>query len=71
MINGSYTHQSGSELDQLIVNKGFSFLNEVQDGNKHTIIMMVNGSESVNNTTITCDFGGVISENATLQVISG
>ena len=41
-------------------------------GNVHTITMMVNASQAVDNTIITCEFGdGVVSENATLLVISG
>ena len=75
LINGSYTHPYGSELDQRFVDKRFWFPSPVQDethGNKHTIIMMVNTSQGVNNTKIACQFGdGVISDNATLLVISG
>ena len=41
-------------------------------GNKHTIIMMVNASEAVNNSRISCKFGdGVHSDITTLLVISG
>ena len=75
LINGSYTHPFGRELNQLFVDKGFWFPSPVQDethGNKHTITMMVNASQAVDNTIITCEFGdGVVSENATLLVISG
>ena len=75
LINGSYTHPLGSELNQQFVDKGFWFPSPVQDethGNLHTLIMMVNASRAVDNTTVTCEIDvGVLSENATLLVISG
>ena len=75
LINGSYTHSYGSELNQQFVDKGFSFPSPVHDGthgNIHTIIMIISASLVVDNTIITCEFGaGVVSENAILQVISG
>ena len=75
LINGSYTHPYGSEVDRLFIDKEFWFPSPVKNeahGNIHTTLMIVNASQAVNSTTITCEFGdGVISENATLLVISG
>ena len=73
LINGDYTHPYSDEPEERFVNMGFMFPSDQPPvGNLHTITLMVNASEAVNNTTIRCEFDlGVSSDPATLLVIPG
>ena len=76
-INGHYTHPYGNQPSDVFVKLGFIFPPDRSQGNKHTMTLMVNASEAVNNMTIACEFElnphseYNLSETATLLVISG
>ncbi len=71
-INGSYTHPYNNIPAEMFVNLGFMFPPDQIHGDLHTITLMVNASEAVNNTEICCEFGlGISCEPATLLIIPG
>lgn len=71
IVNDSFTFRR----DQLI-EKGFRFLEDRWNGDELTMMLTVNASEAVNNTSISCEFDpngdgdSVPSARATLLVIS-
>jgi hypothetical protein len=75
IVNGSYTI-SGPARQQLM-RKGFRFHENHSNGDKLTMMLIVNASEAVNDTRVSCEFepngdgDSVPSATATLLVISG
>ena len=71
-INGEYTHPYSDEPEERFVDMGFTFPPDQTHGSLHTITLMVNASEAVNNTIIRCEFDlGISCDPATLLVIPG
>ena len=76
-INDSYAHPYNSnEPDEMFVNMGFMFPPDQTYQNQHTLTLMVNASEAVNNIRLQCEFRVGIteyasSETANLLVIPG
>ena len=70
-INGSYTHSVNNQPLEEYVSKGFAF-SDNRNGNRLTLMLIVNASEPIQNTSIYCEFddGSIIkSDTAYLQVI--